>query len=123
MFFGEGICLLKSYDKGENFELLKVSKKQFFKERCVKKCKLKIIDRKEAAERLGMTPQALSCHVSRRNWSAIPIPVKIGGRWKWVEEVLEEWVLDRVDEAAAMSGRSKRRGPGRPSKIRSTSCS
>lgn len=86
----------------------------------MKKKKLKLIGRIEAAEMLGMTPAALSCHVSRRNWSAIPRPLKIGGRFKWIESKIEEFVIGKWEEAQPVTAKRK---PGRPQKTRSTSCS
>jgi predicted DNA-binding transcriptional regulator AlpA len=87
------------------------------------KRKMKVIGRVEAAERLGMSPQALSCHVSRRNWDAIPKPIMVGRRFKWIEEKLEEWLLERFDESVQSGMQKARRGPGRPPKQRSAPCS
>lgn len=87
---------------------------------------MKIIGRVEAAKRLGMTPQALSCHVSRRNWDAIPAPIVIGGRFKWSDEKITEWIKARFDAvnggAELPSPQKKKKGPGRPRKTRSTPC-
>ncbi|MGL1861428.1 MAG: hypothetical protein OCC46_02765 [Pseudodesulfovibrio sp.] len=90
----------------------------------MKKEKMKIIGRTAASKRLGMSAQALSCHVSRRSWEtgAIPKPIKIGGRWKWIEEKIDEFILDLYDESKEPSSSKKQRGPGRPRKTRSTSC-
>ena len=90
-----------------------------------RRCLMKIIGRVEAAKRLGMTPQALSCHVSRRSWPhAIPAPIKIGGIFKWSDEKITEWINERFDavEGKPKDG-SKKRAPGRPPKKRSASCS
>ena len=87
---------------------------------------MKMIGRVEASALLGMTPQALSCHVSRRNWAAIPAPIVIGGRFKWSHEKIIEWINDRFD--AVISGgklptpQKKKNGPGRPRKTRSALC-
>jgi len=88
---------------------------------------MKMIGRVEAAKRLGMTPQALSCHVSRRNWpQAIPAPIKIGGIFKWSDEKITEWINERFDAVEGKKSQrgNKKRAPGRPPKKRSpASCS
>jgi predicted DNA-binding transcriptional regulator AlpA len=87
---------------------------------------MKVIDRTEAAKRLGMTPNALSCHVYRKNWDAIPVPIKIGGRFKWTDEQITEWIKERLAAVCTRQERptsiKKKRGPGRPPKERSASC-
>ncbi|MEZ7197747.1 hypothetical protein [Pseudodesulfovibrio karagichevae] len=91
------------------------------------KKQMKIIGRAEAARRLGMTPQALSCHVSRRAWPhAIPAPIKIGGIFKWSDEKITEWINERFDEVEggkSQKEKKRKRRPGRPPKTRSASCS
>lgn len=81
---------------------------------------MKIIGRVEAAERLGMTPQALSCHVSRRNWTAIPRPIKVGGRFRWIDEKITEFLEEKWEAGKPTQKTAKR---GRPRKRRGTSCS
>ncbi len=83
---------------------------------------MKILNRTEAAEKLGMTPLALSSHVSRGNWDAVPKPIKIGRCNKWVAEVIDEWILERLKESKCETPQKKKRGPGRPPKERSASC-
>ncbi|WP_243545300.1 hypothetical protein [Pseudodesulfovibrio tunisiensis] len=86
---------------------------------------MKIIGRAEAAKRLGMTPHALSCHVYKRNWDAIPVPIMIGGRYKWIDEKITEWITARfeaVNNGEELLPPQKKRGPGRPRKKRRSSC-
>jgi predicted DNA-binding transcriptional regulator AlpA len=82
---------------------------------------LKIIGRVEAAKRLGLSAQALSCHVSRRNWREIPKPIKIGGCFKWVDSEITEFIEKKIREAQ-LELNPKKRGQGRPPKTRSASC-
>ncbi|MBC17063.1 MAG: hypothetical protein CL942_08430 [Desulfovibrio sp.] len=84
---------------------------------------MKILDRIETSKRLGMTPAALSCHVSRRGWEtgAIPMPVKIGNRWKWIDEKVTEFIQEKWEEGQSSTS-NKKRGPGRPRKTRSMTC-
>lgn len=88
---------------------------------------MKILNRKQAAQRLGLSPNALSCHVYRKNWAGIPKPIKIGNRWKWTEEQIDAWVRERLEETARSSATpkdTKKPKPGRPPKRRSrASCS
>jgi predicted DNA-binding transcriptional regulator AlpA len=84
--------------------------------------KLKLLDRSTAAERLGLSAQALSCHVSRRNWQEIPKPIKVGGCYKWVDDAITEFIEKKIREAQ-LELNPKKRGPGRPPKTRSASCS
>nr|WP_287412652.1 hypothetical protein [Pseudodesulfovibrio sp.] len=81
--------------------------------------KFKLIGRVEAAEMLGMTPQALSCHVSRRNWSEIPRPVKVGGRFKWIEKKIMSFINDKWEAGQPVV---RKRRPGRPRKTEGSSC-
>lgn len=76
---------------------------------------IKLLDRHQTAEKLGMTPAALSNHVSRRNWEAIPQPRKVGGRWKWLESDVERWVLDLFKIPAPSAPKKKGRPRKRPS--------
>lgn len=75
---------------------------------------MKLINRHGLAEKLGMTPKAVSAHVSRRNWEAVPRPAKIGGVYKWIEEEVDDWIREKFAESFAYSTRcesaNQRRG-------------
>jgi len=81
---------------------------------------MKLINRHRLAEKLGMTPSAVSAQVSRRNWDAVPRPGKIGGVYKWVEEDVDDWIQDKFSESCGdftLEVPPKRRR-GRPCKKR-----
>lgn len=86
----------------------------------------RLIGRVKAAELLDMTPNALSCHVARRNWDAVPEPIKVGGCFKWSVEQIAEWIDKRFEKRATASKNKKieatRNRVGRPNKRRSASC-
>ncbi len=74
---------------------------------------MEILTRKEVSAVLRMSPQALSNHVSRRNWSAVPCPIKIGGRNKWLREDVFDFLLEKQNESreklARVRGRPRKR--------------
>lgn len=85
---------------------------------------MKLIGRVAAARMLGMTANALSCRVAKRDYRDIPEPIVVSGCFKWSEEQIMQWVKDRFD---ALNGESKlkphkKRGPGRPPKTGGLSC-
>lgn len=83
----------------------------------------RLIGREKAAELLDMTPNALSCHVARRNWNEIPKPARVGGRYKWTVEQISKWIDERFDQRCVSSTvAATKRKPGRPRKTRSASC-
>lgn len=46
---------------------------------------------------------------------AIPAPVRIGRLRRWDSDLLDAWMRERAEAAAAMTpGSAPRRGPGRP---------
>lgn len=82
---------------------------------------MKLINRHQLAEKLGMTPRAVSIQVSRRNWDAVPCPGKFGGVFKWLDEDVDKWIQEKLSEPfdyASQTGRTKRRR-GRPRKTKS----
>lgn len=87
---------------------------------------MEILDRTAAAKLLGMTPNALSCHIYRKNWSFIPRPIKVGGKNRWVREEIIDWLKARIEETKSKPARSsyqgEKRGPGRPPKKRRATC-
>ena len=84
---------------------------------------MKVFGRVEAAKRLDMSPHALSCHVSQANWDKVPQPIQIGGRYKWTDTQITEWINEKLEKVMNNSTKKvKRRGPGRPPKTRSATC-
>lgn len=71
---------------------------------------MKLINRHSVAEKLGLTAKAVSVHVSRRNWNAIPQPAKVGGVYKWVEEDVDLWIRKKFSEPWEEAKASRRRG-------------
>ncbi len=77
----------------------------------------KIISRKEVAQILCTTPAAISCRVSRRDWSAVPEPFKIGKNYFWLRESVELWISEKASQGIGTTKFVNRRG--RPPKRRS----
>lgn len=51
---------------------------------------MKLIDRKQIAEKLGLTPAHVSDKLSKR--SDFPAKYKIGGATRWREDQIDEWI-------------------------------
>jgi predicted DNA-binding transcriptional regulator AlpA len=77
----------------------------------------------ELADILGITAPAIHAHLARRNFDAVPPPIKLGRRLVWPEVVLKEWLDDKIasaQERIAMATDEPEpdRRPGRPRKTR-----
>lgn len=77
----------------------------------------------ELAEVLGITAPAIHSHLARRNFEAVPPPIKLGRRLVWPESVLKEWLDEKIAQAqeriaAEADQLEVRRFPGRPRKTR-----
>ncbi len=81
--------------------------------------KSEIIDRHGVAKILCASPAAISSRVTRRDWSAVPEPFKIGRNYYWLKNVVEDWILNKASKGI---GSTKPLGRGRPRKTRSASC-
>lgn len=68
----------------------------------------------DLAALFGKTESAVRNHLRRRDWSAVPAPVKIGGRvcWRWSD------ISDWLDSKTPIDNDGKKCGPGRPPKNR-----
>jgi len=76
---------------------------------------MEIMTRSEVANLLRMSPQALSNHVGRKNWEAVPPPIVIGGRNKWRKDQVVKW----IESKSPVPPKSEHQGRGRPPKRRS----
>ena len=65
----------------------------------------------DLARLLGMTENALRIHLCRKNFSAVPQPVKLGHRIAWREQDVHDW----LHREGAFHGKILR-GPGRARK-------
>lgn len=72
----------------------------------------------ELASMLGVTVPAIHAQLARRNFDAVPHPIKLGRRLAWPEEVVEAWLSQKIASTstqvleAPIIGRSR----GRPRK-------
>ena len=77
----------------------------------------------EMASLLGMTVAAVHAHLSRSNYDAVPLPIRLGKRLAWPSEQVEEWIQAKVEKAKVTAEKSERHMAlpakmGRPSKTR-----
>ncbi len=71
----------------------------------------KLLNIGELADFLGFTVAAVSAHLHRKNWDAVPKPIKLGRRLAWPVEEVQAWVREKI---LSRDEPSYRRGPGRP---------
>ena len=74
----------------------------------------------ELAEILGFTVPAIHAQLARKNYEAVPPPIKLGRRLAWPEELLEEWLAEKIAKANShLSGKpTETPHRGRPRKTR-----
>lgn len=70
----------------------------------------------ELARALAVSEASIRSHVQRRHWpTSIPIPLRLGRRWAWRKQDVEDWL-------ALLAGKSVKKeaaGPlGRPPKAK-----
>jgi predicted DNA-binding transcriptional regulator AlpA len=71
---------------------------------------------------LGKSAAAIYGHLTRKQYEAVPVPIKLGRRLAWVVEAVDKWIEAKAAQAAAqaeaykayMKAPAKRRG--RPTK-------
>jgi predicted DNA-binding transcriptional regulator AlpA len=56
----------------------------------------KLLNIGELADFLGFTVAAVSAHLHRKNWDAVPKPIKLGRRLAWPVEDVQAWVRDKI---------------------------
>jgi hypothetical protein len=80
---------------------------------------MQLMTRTEVASLLRITPQALSNHISKRNFDAVPPPLRIAGRNKWRFDLVVEWIEERSPDQAKGKGKKNVGQRGRPRKTAS----
>ena len=71
---------------------------------------------------LGKTVASIHGHLSRKQYDAVPPPMKLGRRLAWLDDAVDAWIADkaaRADEKAAaqrIHATLPTRGRGRPRK-------
>ena len=53
----------------------------------------------EMAGILGLTVAAVHAHLARRNYEAVPIPLRLGKRLAWPTDHVEQWIQDKIKKA------------------------
>lgn len=48
---------------------------------------------------LGLTVSAIHGHLNRRNYHAVPIPVRLGRRLAWPVQLVDEWIRAKIEQA------------------------
>ena len=52
----------------------------------------------ELASLFGMTVPAIQAHLSRKNFEAIPPPIRLGKRLAWPVEGVEQWFSQKLSQ-------------------------
>lgn len=73
---------------------------------------------------LGLTVSAIHGHLNRRNYGAVPRPIRLGRRLMWPVAIVDAWIQDKVDAAQAATEEAHQQFTqpvtlGRPRKTRS----
>jgi hypothetical protein len=58
-----------------------------------------LYDIDELAIELKTTPQAIRQHLFRKNFNAVPPPVKLGRRMVWMKDHVIAWLKERADNS------------------------
>ena len=51
------------------------------------------------AEELGCTVSSIYNHVHRKNFNAVPRPIRLGRKLVWTREAVEEWLQAKLKQA------------------------
>ena len=80
----------------------------------------------EISELLGTTVSAIQGHLARKNFDAVPPPLRLGKRLVWPTSGVDEWFSKKIKQAQAYAAVSQlssspssieqKRGRGRPPK-------
>ena len=66
---------------------------------------------------LGCTVASIQGHLARKNYAAVPIPIKIGRRLAWPDTVVDDWLDEKiVDAQNSIPSPESPRPRGRPRK-------
>ncbi|MDR1397681.1 MAG: hypothetical protein LBJ14_08120 [Desulfarculales bacterium] len=52
---------------------------------------------------LGKSISAIHGHLARRQYDAVPPPMKLGRRLAWLVEMVDKWIADKVAHAEAQA--------------------
>ncbi|EFI32775.1 conserved hypothetical protein [Desulfonatronospira thiodismutans ASO3-1] len=58
----------------------------------------KILRTEDIAEMLRTTTAAVRCHISRQKWDVVPKPFKLGRKWAWLSEDVNNWLNDQKNQ-------------------------
>lgn len=67
---------------------------------------------------LGTSPASIHGHLARRNYEAVPPPIRLGHRLAWPAEVLDSWLSKKIEasQTTQTCTDAPRRSRGRPRK-------
>jgi Predicted transcriptional regulator len=71
------------------------------------------------AEELGCTVSSIYNHIHKKNFNAIPRPIRLGRKLVWTREAVEEWLqnkLEQTEESQPASESKPVAKIGRPTK-------
>lgn len=62
-----------------------------------------IIGIRKLAEMLDCSVASIYSHIARKNWDAIPAPIRIGKRLAWLQTSVDDWFASKLLLAAKTS--------------------
>lgn len=71
----------------------------------------------EVATILGKTPAAIHGHISRKQFNAVPPPMRLGRRLAWLIEAVDAWIEEKRLEAAGIQTESQEPSHNKTKKI------
>ena len=80
---------------------------------------LRFLTSHKLAEELGCTVSSIYNHIHRKNFNAIPRPIRLGRKLIWPREAVEEWLENKMKESEGEKTHTPKMGlgkKGRPTK-------
>ena len=60
---------------------------------------MRLMQIEELSEKLGFSVASIKAHLQRRNFDAIPPPIRLGRKRCWVEEAVDAWIDAKIKKS------------------------